>query len=84
MHASMTHSSSEDSHHPSSQGSQAFQLSLSESFSQQRFSRCIDECNDVKELRSIAKVLLSGWYTQRAASRWIMNQALQKPTKTSI
>lgn len=53
------------------------ELSLNQSFEKERFLRVIDESNDVKQLREIAKVLLNGWFTQRAASQWIMKEALQ-------
>ena len=56
--------------------SNPLELSLSQSFERERFLRVIDESSNVKELREIAKVLLNGWYTQRAASQWIMKEAL--------
>lgn len=56
--------------------SNPLELSLSQSFEKERFLRVINESSDVKELREIAKVLLNGWYTQRAASQWIMKEAL--------
>lgn len=61
---------------------EAFELSLSESFSQQQFLRSIEECSSVEQLREIAKTLLSGWYSQRAATKWVMRQALSAPVIT--
>lgn len=60
---------------------QSFELSLSEKFDQQRFLRLIDECNDIDQMRQIAKSLLGGWYAQRAASKWFMKQTLPVPSK---
>lgn len=56
--------------------SNPLELSLSQSFEKERFLRVIEESNDVRELREISKVLLNGWFTQRAASQWIMKEAL--------
>lgn len=39
-------------------------LSLSRQFTVAMHSRAIDACNDVEELRGIAKSLLSAWQTQ--------------------
>lgn len=63
--------------------SNPLELSLSDSFNRERFSRAIDESTDVKELRDIAKVLLGGWLTQKAATQWILKEALGKPATVS-
>jgi hypothetical protein len=63
--------------------SNPFELSLSDSFNKERFSRAIDESTDVKELRDIAKVLLGGWLTQKAATQWILKEALGKSATVS-
>lgn len=55
------------------------ELSLSDSFNKERFSRVIDESTDIKELREVAKTLLGGWLTQKAATQWILKEALAKP-----
>lgn len=53
------------------------ELTLGQSFEKERFTRAINESSDVKELRRIATVLLNGWFSQRAATQWVMKQALQ-------
>jgi len=52
------------------------QLSLSQSFEKERFQRAIDESRNIEELRKISKVLLDGWFTQRAAAQWILKESL--------
>lgn len=59
------------------------ELSLSQSFELERFQRAIDESKDIDELRQISKTLLQGWFTQRAATQWILKQALQNPATVS-
>lgn len=58
---------------------EAFNLSLAESFSKQHFLRSIEECGSVEQLRQIATLLLDGWYSQRAATKWVMRQTLSAP-----
>lgn len=58
---------------------EAFELSLTEKFSQQQMLRSIEECSSVDQLREIARLLLTGWYSQRAATKWVMKQALSAP-----
>lgn len=53
------------------------ELSLNQSFEKERFLRAIDESSDVRQLREIARVLLNGFFTQRAAAQWIMREALE-------
>jgi hypothetical protein len=55
------------------------ELSTAQSFEKERFTRAIERSEDVKELREIAKTLLSGWFTQKAATEWILRESLQKP-----
>jgi 3-methyladenine DNA glycosylase AlkC len=50
-------------------------LSIGQQFEQERFSRAIDNCNDVVALRKIAKQLLQAWTTQKAATAWAIRQA---------
>jgi len=63
--------------------SNPLELSLSDSFNRERFTRAISASEDVKELRQIATVLLNGWLTQRAATQWVMRQAMSKPATIS-
>jgi hypothetical protein len=60
-----------------------FELSASQAFDKERFKRAITESRDPEELRKIATTLLEGWYTQRAATQWIMKQALQAGPKSA-
>jgi hypothetical protein len=39
-------------------------LSLNRRFSMEVHSRAIDNCNDIEELRKVAKTLLSAWQHQ--------------------
>ena len=52
------------------------ELSLNQSFEKERFGRAIEDSNDLKEVKEIAKVLLNGWFTQRAATQWVLKEAL--------
>jgi len=67
----------------SKQMTNPLELSLSQSFEKERFARAIEESTDVKQLREIAKVLLNGWFSQRAATQWIMRQSLDRPSVLS-
>ena len=50
-------------------------LTLGQKFEIEKFSREIDNSDDLAALRSIAKELLVAWKQQQAASAWIMRQA---------
>lgn len=63
--------------------SNPLELSLSDSFNKERFTRAINESNDVVELRKIATVLLQGWLTQKAATQWVIKQSMSKPATVS-
>ena len=52
------------------------QLSTAQSFEVERFSRAIDQTQDVGQLREIAKQLLQAWQSQKAATQWVMKQGL--------
>ena len=49
-------------------------LTLGQKFEIEKFSREIDNSDDLAALRSIAKELLVAWKQQQAASAWIMRQ----------
>lgn len=55
---------------------------LSRQFALESQSRAIDGCDDIDELRRIAKVLLSAWYTQSDLTRQYGAQALGIPTRS--
>ena len=49
-------------------------LTLGQKFEVEKFSREIDNSDDLASLRSIAKDLLLAWKQQEAASAWIVRQ----------
>ena len=49
-------------------------LTLGQKFEVEKFSREIDNSDDLAALRNIAKELLVAWKQQQAASAWIMRQ----------
>jgi hypothetical protein len=50
-------------------------LTTAQQFEQERMARFIDETSDIETMRSIAKLLLQGWMTQKAATTWAIHQA---------
>ena len=52
-------------------------LTLGQKFEIEKFSREIDNSDDLAALRSIAKELLVAWKQQQAASAWIVRQQSQ-------
>jgi hypothetical protein len=55
------------------------QLSLGQRFEKERLSRVINESKDIEALRKIALTLMDGWFSQRAATQWVMRQSLSMP-----
>ncbi|MEB3326690.1 MAG: hypothetical protein VKI39_03165 [Synechococcus sp.] len=51
-------------------------LTLTRQFSLESQSRAIDACDDVAELRRIAKTLLSAWHLQADMTRYFGAQAM--------
>ena len=52
-------------------------LTLGQKFEVEKFSREIDNSDDLASLRSIAKDLLLAWKQQEAASAWIVRHQSQ-------
>ncbi len=52
------------------------ELSVSQRFEIERFSRAIDATADPDDLKRIAKQLLQAWHTQKAATNWVIGQQL--------
>ncbi len=52
-------------------------LTLGQKFEIEKFSREIDNSDDLAALKSIAKDLLVAWKQQQAASAWIVRQQSQ-------
>lgn len=59
------------------------ELSIAQSFEKERFTRAIEDSKDIKEIKEIAKTLLNGWFTQRAATQWILRESLQRSATIS-
>ncbi|MFZ9281448.1 MAG: hypothetical protein ACO24U_02015 [Prochlorococcaceae cyanobacterium] len=59
-------------------------LSVSQQFEIERFSRAIDATADTSELRSIAKQLLQAWHTQKAATNWVIAQQMAPPSVSEL
>ncbi|MCP9927781.1 hypothetical protein [Cyanobium sp. CH-040] len=55
---------------------QSIELSISQRFEIERFSRAIDGTADPEALRDIAKKLLQAWQTQKAATNWAISQQM--------
>jgi hypothetical protein len=58
---------------------QSIELSISQRFEIERFSRAIDATADPEALRAIAKQLLQAWHTQKAATTWAITQQMGTP-----
>lgn len=54
---------------------QPISLTLGQKFEIEKFSREIDNSEDLLQLRSIAKDLLVAWKQQQAASAWALRQS---------
>jgi hypothetical protein len=57
---------------------QPMELSVAQRFEIERIGRAIDATTDVATLQGIAKQLLQTWQMQRAATTWMMRQALPR------
>ena len=55
---------------------QSIELTVSQRFEIERFSRAIDATADPEALRAIAKQLLQAWHTQKAATNWAITQQM--------
>ena len=62
---------------PSHKPMEPIALTLGQKFEIEKFSREIDNSDDLAALRSIAKDLLVAWKQQQAASAWIVRQQSQ-------
>jgi len=63
--------------------SNPIELSASQAFSKERFSRTIKESRDIEELRRVALILLDGWFTQKAATQWVISESLGKSARVT-
>ena len=55
---------------------QSIELTVSQRFEIERFSRAIDGTADPAALLDIAKKLLQAWQTQKAATNWAISQQI--------
>lgn len=55
------------------------ELTASQKFEIEKFSRIIDATEDITALKTVAKQLLHVWMTQKAATVWVIKQALPIP-----
>lgn len=59
-------------------------LSESEKFSIEKYCRDIDAEQDIEKIRSVAKSLVSAFYNQKAATKWVMRNQLPAPFKMEV
>ena len=52
-------------------------ISMSQSFEMERLNRAIEGTVDPAQLQTIAKQLLQAWYSQKAATNWVIRQHQQ-------
>ena len=58
------------------------ELSMGQKFEMERMNRAIDACQDMAELKSLAKRLVSAWMTQKAATAWMIREQLKTMGKS--
>lgn len=63
-----------DSPHTPHAQTTSMELTISQHFEIERFSRAIDATADPEDLKRIAKQLLQAWHTQKAATNWVIGQ----------
>ncbi len=66
----------EDEDQPQTLGN-TMELSMGQRFEMEKMSRAIDSCNDINELKSLTKTLVSAWMTQKAAIAWMIREQLK-------
>jgi hypothetical protein len=62
----------------------ALSLTTAQQFELERMSRAIDATNDPEALRKLAKQLLQAWQSQEAATRWVMDTTIPRPTEMPL
>ena len=56
-----------------------FELPLAHSFELEKMCRIVDSTTDANQLQQICKQVLQAWFYQKAATAWVMRQALTAP-----
>ena len=54
--------------------SNSIELTVGQKFEMERFNRALDATTDPDQLRSLAKQLMQAWQTQKAATKWVVEQ----------
>ena len=54
--------------------SNSIELTVGQQFEMERFNRALDATTDPDQLRSLAKQLMQAWQTQKAATKWAVEQ----------
>ena len=54
--------------------SNSIELTVGQQFEIERFNRALDATTDPDQLRSLAKQLMQAWQTQKAATKWVVEQ----------
>ena len=54
--------------------SNSIELTVGQQFEMERFNRALDATTDPDQLRSLAKQLMQAWQTQKAATKWVVDQ----------
>ena len=52
------------------------ELNFTQKFEQEKYSRMIESCEDVEDLRKISKMLLEAYFAQKSATEWALRQSL--------
>ena len=65
--------------HPETMGMGGLELSTGQKFELERMLRAIDSCENLAEIKSLAKQLTTGWMSQKATINWLIRQNLGKP-----
>lgn len=54
----------------------AMSLSVAQMFEVEKYTRMINSCTSVEDLRKLSKMLLQAWMTQKAATDWVIRNSL--------
>ena len=57
--------------------SELFDLSLNQQFEVAKYTQIIDKCDDLNQVKQIAKLLLEAYQRQRSATKWVINEHLK-------
>ena len=56
---------------------ESISMSMTQRFEVERMNRAIEATADPAQLQTIAKQLLQAWYSQKAATNWVIRQHQQ-------